>query len=67
MKTYNKFLGNLVKNNKEYALVFDSDITLNVAHRIQTENITSVEIRYMSKEEFKLHPDAVGAIKKHEL
>ncbi len=65
MKTYNKFLGTLVKHNKEYAFVFDSDITLDEAHQIQLEHTDSVEIRYMSKLEFKCHPDSVGVIKKH--
>ncbi len=67
MKTHNSFLGTLVKDNKEYAFVFDCDVlTVGEAYQLEIGN-DEMDIMFLSKDEFKAHPDAVSVIKKHDL
>jgi hypothetical protein len=61
------FLGNLVRNDKEYAIVYDSEkVTVEEAYHLGDDD-ENVAIMFMTKLEFKCHPDAMGAIKKHGL
>ncbi len=67
MKTHNSFLGTLVYNDEEYALVFDCDVlTVGEAYQLEIGS-DEMDILFLTKDEFKAHPDAVSVIKKHDL